>query len=278
MFVVRDADTTVYIFGTFHALDGQAQWFDDQVRNAFEQSNELVSKPSSRSGPTLRAHVGAGLSGRPSVTPSASFLATTRMAINAGRSQGMQVGNGADMVLRHVAEAEGKPVDGLETFQSQLDMFNRMPAAPAAPTAPAACTDAADGNQMTSLSKAMADMQSAWKRGDQSGLRAHAGPAQGASPDTYRMMFTERNERWADWIRARMQTPGTVFVAVGAGHLAGRTACSCVSPSAASRRSASTDSANLAFPAVPPLWARASRPWSSLEAWRGHFINRRIAK
>ncbi len=36
------------------------------------------------------------------------------------------------------------------------------------------------------------------------------------------MMFTERNERWADWIRARMQTPGTVFVAVGAGHLAGK--------------------------------------------------------
>jgi hypothetical protein len=42
-----------------------------------------------------------------------------------------------------------------------------------------------------------------------------------ASPDTYRMMFTERNERWADWIRGRMQAPGTVFVAVGAGHLAG---------------------------------------------------------
>jgi uncharacterized protein len=42
------------------------------------------------------------------------------------------------------------------------------------------------------------------------------------SPDTYRMMFTERNERWADWIRARMQMPGTVFVAVGAGHLAGK--------------------------------------------------------
>ena len=36
------------------------------------------------------------------------------------------------------------------------------------------------------------------------------------------MMFTERNARWADWIAGRMQTPGTVFVAVGAGHLAGR--------------------------------------------------------
>ena len=42
MFVVRDADTTVYIFGTFHALDGRSQWFGNQVRTAFEQSDELV--------------------------------------------------------------------------------------------------------------------------------------------------------------------------------------------------------------------------------------------
>jgi uncharacterized protein len=42
MFVVRDVDTTVYIFGTFHALDGQAQWFNDHVREAFDRSNELV--------------------------------------------------------------------------------------------------------------------------------------------------------------------------------------------------------------------------------------------
>ena len=44
MFVVRDADTTVYIFGTFHALDGQAQWFDDRSKNAFEQSTSWCSK------------------------------------------------------------------------------------------------------------------------------------------------------------------------------------------------------------------------------------------
>ena len=49
------------------------------------------------------------------------------MAINAGQSQGMKVDNGADMVLRHVAEAEGKPVEGLETLEFQLNMFNRMP-------------------------------------------------------------------------------------------------------------------------------------------------------
>ena len=219
MFMVRDADTTVYIFGTFHALDGQTRWFSDNVRNAFEQSNELVLETVIPEQPQL-IHAGPGFR-PPSVTPSASFLATTRMAINAGRSQGMQVGNGADMVLRHVAEAEGKPVEGLETLQFQLDMFNRMPATASAP-APLATGQPAGGNQMESLSKAMAEMQAAWKRGDHSVFVRMLDQLRANSPDTYRMMFTERNDRWADWIRARMQTPGTVFVAVGAGHLAGQ--------------------------------------------------------
>jgi uncharacterized protein YbaP (TraB family) len=48
------------------------------------------------------------------------------------------------------------------------------------------------------------------------------GQLEAGSPSTYRLMFTDRNARWADWIAARLQTPGTVFVAVGAGHLAGK--------------------------------------------------------
>ena len=218
MFVVRDADTTVYIFGTFHALDDRSQWFGKQVRDAFEQSNELVLETlvpeQPQPGPfvpPLRA---------PSVTPSASFLATTRLAINAGRAKGMQVGNGADMVLRHVAEAEGKPVEGLETLQFQLNMFNRLPAA-STPPATAKAGQAVDEKSMQTLSRTMADMQSAWKRGDQSVFVHLLNDLRAGSPDTYRMMFTERNARWADWIAARLQTPGTVFVAVGAGHLAG---------------------------------------------------------
>jgi len=219
MFVVHDADTTVYIFGTFHALDGRSQWLGDRVRNAFEQSDELVLETLVPEGPLPGQFKPAPLSA-PSVTPSASFLATTRLAINAGKAQGMQVGNGADMVLRHIAEAEGKPVEGLETLQLQIDMFNHLPGTAAAAPQPRAGqpveTAAANG-----LTKVMGDMQSAWKRGDQSVFVHMLDQLRQASPDTYRMMFTERNGRWADWIRARMQAPGTVFVAVGAGHLAG---------------------------------------------------------
>jgi uncharacterized protein YbaP (TraB family) len=218
IFVVRDADTTVYIFGTFHALDGKSEWFNDQVKDAFEKSNELVletlipdrsSMPGASAIPRQRLRTLL-------VTPSASFLASTRMAINAGRAQGMQVDNGADMVLRRAAEDEGKAVEGLETLDAQINMFARMPAQSAQAPRPGSAT------QMGSLSKSMTEMQSAWKRGDQRVFVRMLGELERSSPDTYRMMFTDRNARWADWIAARMQTPGTIFVAVGAGHLAGK--------------------------------------------------------
>lgn len=223
MFVVKDSDTTIYIFGTFHALDGKTEWFKDRVRSAFESSNELVLETLVPEGPAkpdtqVLSQAAVQLHNLP-VTQSASFLATTRMAINAGRSQGMQVGNGADVVLRHVAEEEGKTVEGLETLQLQIDMFNRMPPPPPAPLAGPAVGQGAD---LSELSQTMAELQAAWKRGDQSVFVRMLDELNHASPDTYRMMFTERNARWADWIKARMQTPGVVFVAVGAGHLAGK--------------------------------------------------------
>ena len=220
LFAVRDADTIVYIFGTFHALDGQSDWFKDQVRGAFENSGELVLETLVPEGPAPAIAGAQPFRGLP-VTPSASFLASTRMAINAGRSQGMQVNNGADMVLRHVAEAEGKPVEGLETLESQLNMFTKLPSAASAER-PRPGQPVAAASPMDSLSKAMTEMQAAWKRGDQTVFVRMLGQLNRSSPDTYRMMFTERNARWADWIAARMQTPGTVFVAVGAGHLAGQ--------------------------------------------------------
>jgi uncharacterized protein YbaP (TraB family) len=37
----------------------------------------------------------------------------------------------------------------------------------------------------------------------------------------YERLLTQRNANWAGWIEQRLQEPGTVFIAVGAGHLAG---------------------------------------------------------
>jgi hypothetical protein len=227
IFVVHDADTTVYLFGTFHALDARTVWFNNQVKDAFEKSDELVLETLLPEGPPKPGTAITASAAPPPpplrmpVASSASFLATTRMAINAGRSQGMQVSNGADMVLRHIAEDEGKPVEGLETLQSQLNMFSRMPAT-APPASARAGMPVGDAASMANLQQAMAEMQAAWKRGDQSVFVRMLGQVERSSPDTYRMMFVERNAHFADWIASRMHKPGTVFVAIGAGHLAGK--------------------------------------------------------
>ena len=39
---LSDPDTTIYLFGTVHLLKAQTQWFDPDLKAAFESSNELV--------------------------------------------------------------------------------------------------------------------------------------------------------------------------------------------------------------------------------------------
>ncbi|HEU0285121.1 MAG TPA: TraB/GumN family protein, partial [Sphingomicrobium sp.] len=41
IWVVKDPDTTIYLFGTFHALDGKSDWFNEEVKTAFDQSSEV---------------------------------------------------------------------------------------------------------------------------------------------------------------------------------------------------------------------------------------------
>ena len=41
------------------------------------------------------------------------------------------------------------------------------------------------------------------------------------APDAYQTLIAERNRHWADWVHRRLALPGTVFVAVGSGHLSG---------------------------------------------------------
>jgi uncharacterized protein YbaP (TraB family) len=81
-------------------------------------------------------------------------------------------------------------------------------------------------------------MVAEWIKGDADALAALLN-AELDDPVLYQRLLTQRNANWAGWIEQRLQQPGTVFIAVGAGHLAGATACSASSPSAGSGSSAS---------------------------------------
>jgi hypothetical protein len=50
---------------------------------------------------------------------------------------------------------------------------------------------------------------------------AEESEAEDDDPRLAAALLHPRNRAWADWIAARLATPGRVFVAVGAGHLAG---------------------------------------------------------
>ena len=109
---IRDADTTIYLFGTFHTLDGRTAWFDSKVREAFNASNELVLEtviPADISGADEQV-TETTADGKRRLKP---FMAQTQAVMSQGNAMGMSVENGADAVLRRVAEDHGKSVSGL---------------------------------------------------------------------------------------------------------------------------------------------------------------------
>jgi len=221
LWVVQDADTTIFLFGTFHALDGRSNWFTRSVRAAFDQSDALVLETLVPEDPAelhaalaRNALASEPIPGQPVVGSSGapSFVASAGQAMSAGRAMGMSVDQGADAVLRRAADASGKPVEGLESFDFQLRMFGSLSAAPA---------PGASRHARANLGGLMGGMQSAWTRGDNADFVAILGNVRAQSPVAYQTLFADRNANWAGWIANRMAQPGTVFVAVGTGHLVG---------------------------------------------------------
>lgn len=215
LWVVQDADTTVYLFGTFHTLDGRSDWFNDEVHAAFSASDELILETLLPESGQISVREDAMRRNR--AAPTASFVGATRMAVKAARARGLDVRKGADMVLRTAAERSGKAVYGLETVEFQLNMLKRMSGAPRSST-PTARTS---GNGQLRTADLMTQMQSSWNSGDQRVFANLLERMRRSTPGDYQMMFPDRNAHWADWVVSRMDRPGTVFVAVGAGHFAG---------------------------------------------------------
>lgn len=206
LWVVNDADTTIYLFGTIHTHDGRAHWFDHEVKHAFEASDELVVEtivPAAK--PRLE-------------TPAGSGLAAARDTVRAARSVGLSVQLGADLVLSRRAVATGKPVIGLESFAEQLRMYQALPSPARTATPAAAVAHPPSDPQLAPFLRAMVD---SWNRGDSRPIEAVVGAVRSQSPEAYRRLFSSRNEAWARWIGHRLEQPGTVFVAVGTGHLVG---------------------------------------------------------
>ncbi|MDQ3140197.1 MAG: TraB/GumN family protein, partial [Pseudomonadota bacterium] len=64
-------------------------------------------------------------------------------------------------------------------------------------------------------------MQTAWLSGDVAAIAHTFDTELKQAPELRDVLIVKRNAAWAQWIDDRLEQPGTVMVAVGAGHLAG---------------------------------------------------------
>ena len=64
-------------------------------------------------------------------------------------------------------------------------------------------------------------MLGAWMSGDVKAIGRTFNAEFQNSPELREALLRRRNANWSYWLERRMAVPGTVFMAVGAGHLAG---------------------------------------------------------
>ena len=244
LWVVKDKDTTIYLFGTIHALKPQLSWFDLAVRKAFDASGQLVLEiplPSPEQAKAVIGPLAVDATGKPLTQKLSAedrkvyatamaklgipetafdtfepwFAAVTLAQIELQKS-GFNAAEGVEVALNAAAKASGKPVAGLETLEQQLGYFHNLPQTDQIAFL---ISSAKDIDTFDSTINAMLDR---WKAGDAEGLSKLMNDDLTSQPNLYKVLLADRNARWADWIDTRLKTPGTVFIAVGAGHLAGK--------------------------------------------------------
>jgi uncharacterized protein YbaP (TraB family) len=241
---VADKDTTIYLFGTVHALPKDVPWMRGAIGPALAASDTLVTEvdlaekdPAAMQKSLLqtailpqdenlrglltdeqRATYEAGLSklGMPveSFDRFEPWYAALMFALIPLAKEGIVGENGVEQAL-DTAAGSGKKHAALETVDYQLSIFDTLP------------RDAQIDYLMQTIEgsgdvKALLEaMVAEWLEGDADSLAKLMNDDMAGDEALMEKLLWQRNRTWADWVAKRLETPGTVFVAVGAGHLAG---------------------------------------------------------
>ncbi len=238
LWVARDADTTIWLFGTVHQLRPGTPWLTGAVADAFAGSDTLVLEIVEPTPEEMAAAVVQVTPPRPTPLPgeldrrlraraaelgfprnafdaTAPWFAAMVLAAQPLARAGYRSEPAPETLLTALAERRGKPVTAFETLSQQLGIFAALP----------------QGAQRTMLERtlterdpvpAMDRVVATWGRGDMATLDRLLGEDMAeAGPAVRTALLDRRNAAWAKTIAGWMDQPGTRFVAVGAGHLTG---------------------------------------------------------
>jgi uncharacterized protein len=123
--------------------------------------------------------------------------------------------SGVEQQLEHKAQADGKPVSGLETLDEQLGVLQHMSNADQARFLDMVVSEMHDVEGETQ------SVVNAWRSGDAAKLAALLSDEYASFPNLYRVLVSERNKRWVPQIEKLLHGNQDAFVVVGALHLVG---------------------------------------------------------
>ncbi len=244
---VQSEKATVYLLGSIHYADESFYPLRRDIERAFHSSEHLVveinideekakryreliqQKGSYKGDVSIRDHVseatfrqlqlrlehlGIPLEMVHKQKPGILVLTLTAVQV---MKLGFLPEMGTDAYFLQKASRIGKPIIELETVEEQIDIFLNI----------------TDGDLLLrealfSLHEAemqMMDMVFCWKRGDEACIESilfeDALTSYPSFVSIYDILFFRRNEELADDINSFLQSEGTYFVVIGAGHLVG---------------------------------------------------------
>ena len=250
LWVAKDADTTVYLFGTVHVLKPDLQWRTPAIDAAFDEASvvyfeaDVTSIRAQARMVALMPELGTFDDGRTlssvlspeqldsvrvsveqvglamaMVEPMRPWLVGMTLQSAALMASGYDPQSGVEIVLGKQAEAERKELRYLETAEQQLRIFAGLPE----PDQINFLVDTARAQQEEP--EALDELIEQWASGDTEGLLASTAEddAMGSKAVT-EALLDERNADWSAQLQQLMaDEAGVFFVAVGAAHLVGPT-------------------------------------------------------
>ena len=243
---ITSKDNVVYLLGSIHYLKPRNYPLDPALEAAFKDSQRvifeidlddakeeqaqhiMVSKAAYTDGTTLKNHVSEttyklaedkleqlGID----ITlfhPFKPWFAANMILARAMQQMGYDPGQGVDQYFFRKAKEGSKEIGSLETLESQLDLFNKMP-------------DFVQDLMLLqtvrgadSMPAAVETIVKAWASGDLKTLDAALLQGMREFPEVYQRVIVERNREWMPQIESFLSQNVNTLVVVGAGHLAGR--------------------------------------------------------
>jgi uncharacterized protein YbaP (TraB family) len=258
MWIIKDADSTIYMTGTIHMLPPELKWDSEKLTDAIKHADELwleipmssdITKFTTEALPVMMKYAisttplsklltteeVAALKARIAEMgmPAETFammnamkpwFATLALGVSPLTSAGYDPTQGIDIKIAKLAEDDNDPVKGFETVDEQTKILasgtqeEQLAALRHVIAMPKADVDA--------MTEAMNSLAVKWATGDITGAEAMFADINadteaqfaGAQMDA---LLLHRNENWAGQIETMLKGAGTHFIAVGAGHLVG---------------------------------------------------------